>query len=86
MFGLKGVNRMKQMAIKRMSLLSSAAESFGFNTVEDMYAAAVCDSVVPGICKRCGTSVEIEPDSRDGWCDECEANTVVSVLVLGGLI
>ena len=29
---------------------------------------------------------EKEPDSREGWCEECERGTMVSALVLGGLI
>jgi len=69
-----------------MELLVEACDSFGFESIEDMFASAVCDSVAPGICKKCNYTVEIEPDATDGWCEECQENSVVSVLILGGII
>lgn len=46
------------------------------------------DDVVPGICmvSGCYYTVNYEPDSRSGWCDECETNTVQSGLVLIGIL
>ena len=71
---------------KRMELLIEACDIYGFDTMADMFESAVCDSVSPGICKVCGYTVEVEPDCQDGWCEKCEHNTVVSVLILGGII
>jgi len=73
-------------ALERQSLLHQAANDFGFETMEEMFAAACCDSIVPAICYRCGYTTEMEPDQARGWCEECEKNSVVSVLILGGLI
>ena len=72
-------------ALERQSLLHQAANDFGFETMEEMFAATCFDSVVPGICYRCGYTTEVEPDGR-GWCEECNKPTVISVLLLGGLI
>lgn len=41
---------------------------------------------VPAICVLCGATAEYESDCREGWCDECENNTVKSALVLAGFI
>lgn len=73
-------------ALERQSLLHQAANDFGFETMEEMFAAACFDSIVPAICYRCGYTTEMEPDQTRGWCEECEKNSVVSVLILGGLI
>jgi hypothetical protein len=44
----------------------------------------------PGICMNegCDYTTNVEPDSRSGWCEECETNTVWSVeelLLEGGI-
>jgi hypothetical protein len=46
------------------------------------------DSVQPGICTNpgCDYTDEVEPDQANGFCAECETETVASVLVLAGLI
>lgn len=73
---------------KMNDLLKQLAEDWGFKTVDDMYEAAVFDSVVPSICTNpgCGYSCEMEPDQRAGWCEVCEETSVQSCLVIGGLI
>ena len=55
-------------------------------TVTEMLERAVTDSVSPGICKTCGYTTEVEPDQDKGWCEECDTNTVVSCLMLAGII
>ena len=45
----------------------------------------------PAICCNpdnpdCDYTEEKEPDSREGWCEECQRGTMVSALVLGGII
>jgi hypothetical protein len=46
------------------------------------------DSVVPGICckRDCEFTTEVEPDCRNGYCDECDSQSVKSALVLAGII
>jgi histidinol-phosphate/aromatic aminotransferase/cobyric acid decarboxylase-like protein len=63
----------------------------GFEDENDLFAAAISDSVCPAICcnpdnPACDYTEEKEPDSRDGWCEECQRGTMVSALVLGGII
>lgn len=66
--------------------LEALRQSEGFDTLEDMLQAAVFDSVSPGICLECDYSTEVEPDQDRGWCENCSRNTVVSALVLAGII
>lgn len=75
----------KAIALSRMNLLSYVAEECGFETVEEMLAAATFDSVCPGVCTNCHAVVEtLEPDG-ESVCDEC-GRKVVSVLLIAGLI
>lgn len=68
--------------------LNTLANIEGFASVQDMLEHATFDSVASGICRNpcCDYSTEVEPDSDGGWCEECEANTVVSCLMLAGII
>ena len=74
------------MSLTRRELLSRATKDFGFSTVDEMFLSSIMDCVVPAVCKECGYTAEMEPDQSRGWCEVCDKNTVVSVLVLGGLI
>lgn len=67
--------------------LNTLAEIEGMDVME-MLEQATWDSVSPGICTNpnCDYTTEIEPDSYDGWCPECNTNTVKSALVLAGII
>jgi hypothetical protein len=78
--------RLKMNFLERQSLLHQAANDFGFEDIDEMFANAVCDSLVAAICPECGYTTDMEPNQDQGWCEMCEKNTVVSVLVLGGLI
>lgn len=71
-----------------MSLLNKLAEIEGYEDPMDMLEDASTDSVVPGICrvKGCGYTTGVEPDQRQGWCENCEKGTVVSCLILAGVI
>ncbi len=41
----------------------------------------------PGICTECEWIIEnIEQDQEEGYCDECQKNTVKSILILAGVI
>ena len=47
------------------------------------------DSVTTGICTEEGcwfVTSSIEADSDDGFCEECEKNTIKSVFILAGVI
>jgi hypothetical protein len=63
----------------------------GFEDENELFAAAMSDSVCPAICCNpdnldCDYTAEMEPDQDRGWCEMCERRTLVSELVLGGLI
>jgi len=68
--------------------LAELARQYGYTTIHQMLQAAAFDSVVPGICrnKECNYTTDVEPDCERGWCEECQANTVVSALMLAGII
>lgn len=72
---------------RRRKKLAKLAEENG-TTVGEMLEEAICDGACPAICIRdgCSYSTEYEPDQCAGWCEECEANTVVSCLVLAHII
>jgi hypothetical protein len=73
---------------EREAKLQRLAELEGFETVDEMFDAAVSDSVCPGICINpgCDYTADIEPDQRKGYCENCGTQTVQSCLVLAGLI
>ena len=56
--------------------------------LDDLLSASICDSVCPAICmtEGCDYTTEMEPDPEEGYCEACGGNTVVSALVLSGLI
>jgi hypothetical protein len=71
-------------AVKLMKL----SEIEGFESLDDLLQAAATDSVCPAIfmTEGCDYTAEMEPDQDRGFCEECGGNTVVSALVLAGLI
>jgi hypothetical protein len=73
---------------KRAAKLRRLCEIEGFDGEDELFAAAVADSVCPAICMNdgCDYTAEMEPDQDRGWCEACECGTLVSALVLGGLI
>ena len=74
--------------MSRSELLRKLADDYGFDDVMDMMEAATFDSVAPAICTTpgCGYTTNMEPDQDRGWCEACAKNTVVSCLILGGII
>ena len=75
----------------RKAKLARLVELEGFENETALFAAAVSDSVCPAICVNpqnpdCDYTEEMEPDQDCGWCEACERETLVSALVLGGLI
>lgn len=75
----------------RQAKLARLCEIEGYDEENDLFAAAMTDSICPAICcnpdnPECDYTEEKEPDSRNGWCEECQRGTMVSALVLGGII
>jgi hypothetical protein len=70
-----------------MNKLAKLAEIEGMDEYE-MLEEATYDSVAAAICKNpdCDYTTTMEPDQDRGWCEDCQANTVVSCLVLAGII
>jgi hypothetical protein len=48
----------------------------------------ITESTCPGICRftDCDYIGEFEQDSTDGYCEECQKSSCVSLLILLGLI
>jgi hypothetical protein len=63
-------------------------EIAGFENVEGVLFLSITDSVCPAICmtEGCDYTTEMEPDQEEGYCETCGGNTVVSALILAGLI
>lgn len=71
-----------------MTKLKLLAEMEGFEDTYELLEMATMDNVSPGICENegCDYTTQVEPDCSDGWCEECEEGSVVSCLILGGVI
>jgi hypothetical protein len=75
----------------RRTKLTKLVELEGFESETALFEAVISDSVCPAICcnpekPECDYTAEMEPDQDRGWCEMCERDTLVSALVLGGLI
>lgn len=79
---------MKLSPSERCRKLNQLVADFGFATHEEMAESALCDSVAPAICVNpdCDYSTDMEPDQTAGYCEACGTRTVVSGLVLLGVI
>jgi hypothetical protein len=60
----------------------------GYKREYDLLKASLGDSVCPAICmtEGCDHTTEMEKDQDQGYCEACGGNTMVSALVLAGLI
>lgn len=75
----------------RLAKLAKLTELEGFEDETALFAEAMNDSICPAICcnpdnPECDYTTEMEPDQDQGWCELCERGTLVSALVLGGII
>ena len=75
------------LSIKAAKLMK-VCEAEGFVTMNDLLALSVVDSVCPAICimEGCDHIAPMESDQEEGYCEVCRSTTMVSVLVLAGLI
>jgi hypothetical protein len=73
------------LTLKSIRLLE-LCEAEGFEKLDDLLLASIDDSVCPAICMECGCTADMEPDQREGYCEQCGKNKVVSCLVLADLI
>lgn len=78
-------NQIRQARQAKLDLLM---EIEGFDDPLEFMTELVGDSVCPGICTNsgCDYTTTVEPDSRTGYCAECDTQTVESALSLAGLI
>jgi hypothetical protein len=76
---------MKQ-GLTRRQLIAICLDDSGLADMHELLEYCVFDSVVVGACKYCGHTCEVEPDCGDGWCEVCDRPSVLSVLILAGLI
>ena len=72
----------------RQEKLAKLLTAEGYETLEQMALAVLSDAVSPAICIEpdCDYTTEMEPDQDQGYCEACGGNTVVSALVLAGII
>lgn len=64
------------------------ASDWGYSSPEDLMEDFITDSVCPGICtnENCSYSIEVEPDCSSGYCEECDTQSVSSMMILMGVI
>jgi hypothetical protein len=76
------------MSTNYLSKLEELAGIEGYECSEDMLSNAIIDSVCPGICinEDCSYTTEVEPDQSMGYCENCGTQTVVSAMILAGVI
>jgi hypothetical protein len=67
-------------------LLELITEEEGFEDPMQLLTEYALESVVPGICKECEAIYHYEPDQDEGYCEQCGENTVVSCLILAGIM
>lgn len=71
-----------------MDKFSQLMEIEGYEDELEFLQDCTMDSINPGICmnKECDYTTTVEPDQREGWCENCETNTVQAALVIKGII
>lgn len=77
---------MKLVLTEKARKLMRLCEIEGYENVVDLIQAVALDTVCPAICmtEGCQYTGEMEPDQREGYCESCGGNTMVSAMVLAG--
>lgn len=75
------------MTVSKKAKLALLAENRGQDTME-MLEEGTYDCIAAGICMNieCDYDTDVEPDQDQGWCELCCTNTVVSCLMLAGIV
>lgn len=85
-----GLNHDNDGLLKRLADIEGYPDDpFGvMEMLEDATYDRLMHPGVPAICRNegCNYTTFMEPDQDKGWCEHCEENTVVSCLVLVGVI
>ena len=78
----------KKLGASKRKKFEELMRQEGYDDKTEFLEAVAFDSVCPGICinEGCDYTTEVEPDCRNGWCENCEAGTVKSALDLMGVI
>ena len=73
---------------KLQAKLNTALLATDCTDVIGMMEQAVLDSVATGICMNdcCDYTTDVEPDCEGGYCEECNTQSVQSVLVIAGVL
>jgi hypothetical protein len=79
---------MQLVLTEKAKKLVRLCEIEGYKDPHDLLQAVGYDSVCPAICmtEGCDYTAKMEPDQREGCCEACGGNTVVSAMVLAGFI
>jgi hypothetical protein len=87
---LKAKERINIMSEKPVNVqkLNDLIKKEGCDDLTDLLTRCIGNSAVPAICVNpgCDHSTTMEPDQAGGYCETCKDNTVVSCLVLAGVI
>lgn len=80
-------SRMIELTKKALKLIA-VCESEGFRSPEALIVSAMADTVSPGICMNdgCNYITEVEPDQDEGYCESCDTCSVISALILAGML
>lgn len=76
------------MQLTPTEALNRLAAAEGYDDPLDLLEDAIFDSLCPAIClnAECGYTQDLEPDQGAGWCENCQAPTMASALILANLI
>ena len=79
---------MQLVLTEKTRKLLRLCEIEGYRNAHDLIEAVALDCVSPAICmtEGCEYTAEMEPDQSEGYCESCGGNTMVSALVLAGVI
>ena len=68
--------------------LMTLCDAEGIKGIDDIVALSVGDSICPAICmtEGCDHVAPMESDQEEGYCEACGGQTMVSALVLAGII
>ena len=81
--------KMSRIALShKAAKLMKLCDLEGYRRLYDLLRASTTDSLCPAICmtEGCDYTTEMESDQDAGYCEACGGNTMVSALVLAGLV